>query len=58
MSMTVSGDFDDDDADMGIPPEILEMMAMTEMMHDRSSFFGGSKKKKGPTLPRVEETHE
>ena len=56
MSMTViGGDLDDDD-DMGIPPEILEMMQMTEMMHERSSFFGAPKKKK-KELPRVEESH-
>jgi hypothetical protein len=45
---------------MGIPPEILQMMKMTEMMHDRSgpmSFFGGPKKKK-PALPRHEESHD
>ena len=45
MSMTVIGGDMDDDDDMGIPPEILEMMKMTEMMHDRSSFFGAPKKK-------------
>ena len=46
MSMTVLGDDDEDEDDLGIPPEILEMMHMTEMMHDRSSFFGAQKKKK------------
>ena len=45
---------------MGIPPEILQMMKMTEMMHDRSSFFGGGpqKKEKKAALPRHEEKHE
>ena len=28
--------FDDDDDDIGIPPEILAMMRMTEQMHMRA----------------------
>jgi hypothetical protein len=33
-------DDDDDDDDGGIPPEILQLIKMTEMMHSRSSMGG------------------
>ena len=53
---------DDDDEDDGIPPEILQMMAMTEAMHMRPSIFGGPpmfrKKEKEEPIIREDEAKE
>ena len=58
---------DDDDDDEGVPPEILDMIRMTEMMASRSGFGGlpgmqvrriGGPKKPEDNTPRVEEPIE
>ena len=60
--MTSGGDDDDDDdGPPGVPPEILQMMRMTEQMHARHNpfnpfarLFGRQKEK----IVRQDESHE
>ena len=70
----MGGDDDDDDDDddkksgggapPGIPPEILQMMRMTEQMHNRASPMGGFPgfnpfgRKKAEKIVRKDESHE
>lgn len=56
--MIVEDDSDDED-DGGIPPEILEMIRVTEMLHNRAMNARPTFSRPAePALPRNDESHE